>query len=119
MAAAAALGELIERTLQILINTVSFARVGAFALVHAGLSSAAVTLAAATGSLVGAIVVLVAGNLLILLLEGLVVSVQTTRLVLFEFFTRFFKPEGRAFRPLLAPPPALASAGAAGSTQEK
>jgi|GEM_PF-223378 len=119
VAAAAALGELIERTLQILINTVSFARVGAFALVHAGLSSAAVTLAAATGSLVGAIVVLVAGNLLILLLEGLVVSVQTTRLVLFEFFTRFFKPEGRAFRPLLAPPPALASAGAAGSTQEK
>jgi len=103
-AALAALGELVERTLQILINTLSFARVGAFALVHAGLSSAAVTLAAATGSLAGAIVVLILGNLLIILLEGLVVSVQTTRLVLFEFFTRFFKPEGRAFRPLIPPP---------------
>ena len=40
LAALPALGELVERTLQILINTLSFARVGAFALAHAGLSSA-------------------------------------------------------------------------------
>ena len=42
------------------------------------------------------------GNVLILLVEGLVVSIQTTRLVLFEFFTRFFRAEGREFRPLAA-----------------
>jgi V/A-type H+-transporting ATPase subunit I len=42
-------------------------------------------------------------------IEGLVVSIQTTRLVLFEFFTRFFKAEGREFRPLIPPPPQLAS----------
>jgi V/A-type H+-transporting ATPase subunit I len=108
-AALAALGELVERTLQILINTLSFARVGAFALAHAGLSSAVVSLAGAIDNPVGWFVVLALGNLLILVIEGLVVSIQTTRLVLFEFFTRFFKPEGREFRPLIPPPPTLAS----------
>jgi V/A-type H+-transporting ATPase subunit I len=100
----AGLGELVEKTLQVLINTLSFARVGAFALAHAGLASAVVALAEAAGHGIGFWLVLVAGNLLILAIEGLIVSIQTTRLVLFEFFTRFFKPEGRAFRPL-APPP--------------
>jgi V/A-type H+-transporting ATPase subunit I len=104
-----ALGELVERTLQILINTLSFARVGAFALAHAGLSSAVVSLADAIDNPVGWLVVLALGNLLILLIEGLVVSIQTTRLVLFEFFTRFFKPAGREFRPLIPPPPTLSS----------
>ena len=93
--------------MQILINTLSFARVGAFALAHAGLASAVVALAqASNNALVGAIV-LVLGNGLILIVEGLVVSIQTTRLVLFEFFTRFFRPEGREFRPLAAPPVTL------------
>ncbi|HET9025746.1 MAG TPA: hypothetical protein VFN64_14330 [Burkholderiaceae bacterium] len=103
----AGLGELAEHTVQILINTLSFARVGAFALAHAGLASAVVALAQASdNALVGAIV-LVLGNVLILVVEGLVVSIQTTRLVLFEFFTRFFRPEGREFRPLAAPPVTL------------
>ncbi len=103
-AAVTALGELLEHTIQILINTLSFARVGAFALAHAGLSSAVVALAGAASNRVAGLLILVLGNLLILLVEGLVVSIQTTRLVLFEFFTRFFRPEGREFRPLAAPP---------------
>jgi len=103
-AALAGLGELIEKTLQVLINTLSFARVGAFALAHAGLASAMVALAEAAGPGAGFWLVLVLGNVLIIAVEGLIVSIQTTRLVLFEFFTRFFNPEGRAFRPL-APPP--------------
>jgi len=103
-AALAGVGELIEKTLQVLINTLSFARVGAFALAHAGLASAMVALAEAAGQGVGFWLVLLLGNLLIIAVEGLIVSIQTTRLVLFEFFTRFFSPDGRAFRPL-APPP--------------
>ncbi len=103
-AAASAAGHLIERTLQLFVNTVSFARVGAFALAHAGLSVAVVGLSHAAGSPVGTIAVLVVGNAFTLLLEGLVVSIQTTRLVLFEFFVRFLKGEGRQFRPLLPPP---------------
>jgi len=48
--------------------------------------------------------VLVAGNALVILLEGMVASIQTARLVLFEFFTRFMQGQGRAFRTLPAPP---------------
>ena len=102
-----ALAELVERTLQILINTLSFARVGAFALAHAGLSSAIVALMNASTNAIVQILVLVLGNVIVIVLEGLVVSIQTTRLVLFEFFTRFLSAEGRAFRPLPAPPSTL------------
>jgi len=98
------LGEWVERTLQLAINTLSFARVGAFALAHAGLSSAVVALADAATLPAVHVLILVLGNALILLIEGLVVSIQATRLVLFEFFTRFFRAEGREFRALAAPP---------------
>jgi V/A-type H+-transporting ATPase subunit I len=33
--------------------------------------------------------------------ETLIVFVQTTRLVLFEFFLRFLRAEGRILRPML------------------
>lgn len=103
MGAAHALAELIETGLQLVVNTVSFARVGAFALAHAGLSAAVIGVGQSTGGAIGFWVALVFGNLLILALEGLVVSIQTTRLVLFEFFIRFLRGEGRPFKPL--PPP--------------
>jgi V/A-type H+-transporting ATPase subunit I len=106
-AAFTAIAELIERLLQIIINTLSFARIGAFALAHAGLSSAIVALMGATETPVAKAVVLVLGNVIVLVLEGLVVSIQTTRLVLFEFFTRFLVAQGRVFRPLPAPPSVL------------
>ncbi|MBF0283217.1 MAG: ATPase [Magnetococcales bacterium] len=99
-----ALGHLPETLLQLAVNTLSFSRVGAFALAHAGLAQAVVALAQLAGEGVGYGLTLVIGNLLILLLEGLVVGVQTTRLVLFEFFIRFLRGEGRSFRPLTAPP---------------
>ncbi|AGA91013.1 archaeal/vacuolar-type H+-ATPase subunit I [Thioflavicoccus mobilis 8321] len=100
-----ALGELVERALQLFVNTLSFARVGAFALAHTALSAAIVTMAAAAPRGVD-VAILVAGNLLVIVLEGLVVSIQTTRLVLFEFFNRFLHGTGRVFRPL-PPPPAM------------
>ncbi|HEY5790969.1 MAG TPA: hypothetical protein VIX81_10110 [Gammaproteobacteria bacterium] len=100
------LGELVEwfeQLLRLLVNTLSFARVGAFALAHAGLSLATVQLAAAIPWGPGQIVMLVLGNLVMLSLELLVVSIQTTRLLLFEFFIRFLRGQGRALRPLTAP----------------
>jgi V/A-type H+-transporting ATPase subunit I len=106
-AALAAIAELVERLLQLLINTLSFARVGAFALAHAGLSSAIVALMDSADSIVVKGLVLVVGNVVVLVLEVMVVSIQTTRLVLFEFFTRFLTAEGRVFRPLPAPPSTL------------
>jgi V/A-type H+-transporting ATPase subunit I len=106
---AASAGTLIESILQLLLNTVSFVRVGAFALAHGGLSLAFTIMAAATGSPVFALLILLLGNLIVIMLEGLVVSVQTTRLILFEFFIRFLRASGRRFRPLAAPVPALAT----------
>ena len=100
----AAAGHLLEGGLQILVNTLSFARVGAFALAHAALSDAIVTMARVPDSAVAGLLILVAGNALVICLEGLVVSIQTTRLVLFEFFNRFLRGGGRAFKPLPAPP---------------
>lgn len=48
-------------------------------------------------------VALILGNLFTLVLETLLVYALTTRLVLFEFFTRFLLEEGRLFRPLRPP----------------
>jgi V/A-type H+-transporting ATPase subunit I len=105
-ATAAAAAALLEEGLRLVVNTVSFARVGAFALAHAGLSVTLVALADAAPP-VGAVLVMVAGNLIVITLEALVVSVQTSRLVLFEFFARFVHGEGRPFRPLTPPPVVL------------
>ncbi len=99
----AAIGHLLESGMQILANTLSFARVGAFALAHSSLSVAVVTMAD-SAPLWAAILIMILGNVVIILLEGLVVSIQTTRLVLFEFFNRFLRGTGRVFRPLPVPP---------------
>ncbi len=100
---AAGLGELLQSTFELLLNTLSFARVGAFALAHAALESAIVIIAGDLSSTAAAALVLVVGNLLVILIEGMVVSVQTTRLVLYEFFVRFFEGGGRALKPVAAP----------------
>lgn len=99
-----AAGLLLENIFQLIINTISFVRVGAFALAHAGLSLAFATLAHSTEYMVATVLILLIGNLIVILLEGLVVTVQTTRLILFEFFIRFLRGTGRTFRPLTAPP---------------
>jgi V/A-type H+-transporting ATPase subunit I len=99
------LGSALELGFQLAVNTLSFARVGAFALAHAGLSSAIVTLADASANTAVAGLIMLAGNAVVIALEGLVVSIQTTRLVLFEFFIRFLRGEGKAFHSLSVPHP--------------
>jgi len=98
-----AVGRLVENLLQLIINTISFIRVGAFALAHAGLSLAVMVLANTANNTILAVIIIVIGNIIIIVLEGLVVSIQTTRLVLFEFFIRFLRGTGRVFQPLAAP----------------
>ena len=93
-----AAGDTLEHVLQLAVNTISFVRVGAFALAHAGLSTAVVGMAEAAGP--GYWPVLIVGNVAIIALEGLVVGIQTTRLILFEFFIRFLTARGRPFEPL-------------------
>jgi V/A-type H+-transporting ATPase subunit I len=102
-AAGNAAGEYIETVLQLLVNTISFVRVGAFALAHGGLSAAIVGMADGMQSMAAKAAVMTLGNALIIGLEGLVVSIQTTRLVLFEFFIRFLRSSARSFKPLPSP----------------
>jgi V/A-type H+-transporting ATPase subunit I len=98
-----ATGQLLLSIFELVMNTLSFLRVGAFALAHAALSHAIMTLADGVEHPLAWLVVVLAGNAFSVVLEGLVVFVQTTRLVLFEFFIRFLQAEGRLFRPLRQP----------------
>ena len=100
-----AAAEFVEVLLQLGVNTISFVRVGAFSLSHAGLCVAIIGVAGATSSAAASATIEVVGNLVVLGLEGLIVGIQTTRLVLFEFFVRFLHAEGRPFRPLAPPDP--------------
>ena len=102
-ALAGIIGDLLEYALQLSVNTISFVRVGAFALAHAGLGATVFSLAESSDSTIFVGVILLVGNIVIIALEGLVVGVQTTRLLLFEFFIRFMKGGGRPFRPMLPP----------------
>jgi V/A-type H+-transporting ATPase subunit I len=99
----AAVAESLETLFQLIINTLSFVRVGAFALAHSGLSTALIAIADGAVSIWATALILVAGNVFVIVLEGLVVGIQTTRLVLFEFFVRFLTATGRQFQPLPAP----------------
>ena len=101
-------GEAIQTLLQLLANTLSFVRVGAFALAHAGLAAAINALFGGINSRPMSILGFALGNAILILIEGLVVSIQTTRLVLFEFFVRFLRGAGRAFLPLPSFPTTMA-----------
>jgi V/A-type H+-transporting ATPase subunit I len=103
LATLAAIARLVETMMQLLLNTVSFVRVGAFALAHAGLSLAFNVMADSTTSVIAAMMILLLGNVIVIVLEGLVVSIQTTRLILFEFFIRFLQANGRVFKPMTGP----------------
>lgn len=87
-------------TLTLILNTISFARVGAFALAHGGLSLVVVTLIEAVETPVLWALLFIIGHTTIIILEGLIVFVQTSRLVLFVFFTQFLRADGRFYQPL-------------------
>lgn len=90
--------ELFDVVLSYATNTISFVRVGAFALSHAGMMGVVLSLAGvATGH--GNPIVIVLGNILVAGLEGLVVGIQVLRLEYYEMFSRFYKGTGREFRP--------------------
>jgi V/A-type H+-transporting ATPase subunit I len=98
------LGMLLQIVFELALNTLSFLRVGAFALAHAGLSAAILGLTAGISNEILHVLLLALGHVLIVALEGLVAFVQTTRLVLFEFFIRFLHAKGRIFHPMTGPP---------------
>ena len=91
---------LLESQLRLVMNSISFIRVGAFALAHAGSSFAINEIAYMIDNTFFSVVFMIIGHTFIIVLEGLIVFVQTSRLILFEFFLRFLKAEGRVFHPM-------------------
>jgi V/A-type H+-transporting ATPase subunit I len=95
--------ETLETLTAFLGSTVSFARVGAFALSHAALclaifSVADILRALPVGGLWAAIV-LVLGNLLVIVMEGMVAMIQGVRLEYYELFSKYFAGDGVAYHP--------------------
>ena len=93
--------ELFEKLIGFMSNTLSYIRVGAFAVAHAGLSGAIFVLAEMSGQgTIGYWVTILIGNLFIIGFEGLIVGIQTLRLEYYEFLGKFFKGGGMVYEPL-------------------
>lgn len=90
--------------LSFISNTASFVRLAAFAMTHAGLSLAVYMLADVFGAIplggILSVIMVIAGNVFIVALEGLIVFIQTLRLEYYEFFSKFFHGGGRMFSPI-------------------
>ncbi len=93
--------ELFETVISFAGNSLSFVRLGAFAVAHEGLSQVVLLMAGLSGGL-GWLVILL-GTIFIVAFEGLIVGIQTLRLEYYEFFGKFFRGDGRAFKPLRLP----------------
>ncbi len=96
--------EVVEILIGYLANTVSFIRVAAFSLAHVGLFIAVFSLVDMvkdkSGGMIYSILILVFGNIGIIALEGLVVTIQAIRLEYYEFFGKFFFGGGVAYKPI-------------------
>ncbi len=90
--------ELFEMLLSYFSNTLSFVRIGAFAVSHAAMMEVVLMLAGVESGNTNWVVV-VLGNLFVCLMEGLVVGIQVLRLEYYEMFSRFYKGSGRKFEP--------------------
>jgi V/A-type H+-transporting ATPase subunit I len=88
------------KTVESLAHTISYARLGIMLLVHAALL---MTVNNAFHSLGGAesgaaMAMIIGGNLGIMMIEGLIVYIQSLRLHLYEFFTKWYDGGAQPFR---------------------
>jgi V/A-type H+-transporting ATPase subunit I len=93
-----------EAVLSYLANTISFVRLAAYAMSHAALLFAAFMLAAVVkdipfGGGLWSLLVIILGNLVAIVLEGIIASVQALRLEYYEFFGKFYSGGGQPFEP--------------------
>lgn len=91
--------ELMEIIGGYLANTLSFMRVAGLGIAHVSLMYAFMEMAKPAGPF-GAIFILIAGNGLVIFLEGLSAGIQSLRLNYYEFFTKYFTGTGKAYSPV-------------------
>ncbi len=87
--------ELFETILSYASNTISFLRVGAFAISHAGMMMVVMLLSSDGKSIFGVIL----GNIVVMGIEGMLVCIQVLRLEFYEMFGRFYTSGGERFTP--------------------
>jgi V/A-type H+-transporting ATPase subunit I len=85
------------RIIEMLSNTISYSRLGIMLLVHSALL-VTVNDAFEHG---GGYAVLIGGNIGIMLIEGLIVYIQTIRLHLYEWFPKWYVGEGTEFKKIV------------------
>ena len=90
--------EMFEVLLSYFSNTLSFVRVGAFAVSHAAMMEVVLMLAGVESGNPNWLVV-VLGNLFVCGMEGLIVGIQVLRLEYYELFSRFYRGTGWPFKP--------------------
>src|SRR5919198_46165 len=88
---------ILVRIIEVLSNVISYTRIGIMLLVHVALL-VTVNQSYAHG---GGYAVLIGGNIGIMLIEGLIVYIQTIRLHLYEWFPKWYAGEGTEFRKLV------------------
>jgi V/A-type H+-transporting ATPase subunit I len=93
---------LFETSISLFSNTLSFVRVGAFAVAHGALGLVILILANRVGPTQNLAywTVVALGNLVLIAFEGLIVAIQTLRLEYYEFFGKFFSGSGVPYEPL-------------------
>ncbi len=89
--------EMFETLLSFFSNTLSFVRIGAFAVSHAAMMEVVMMLAGGTKNPNWGVVI--GGNLFVMGMEGLIVGIQVLRLEYYEMFSRFYKGDGKPFTP--------------------
>lgn len=98
--------ELFETVISYLSNSLSFVRVGAFAVAHGNLGAVFFILAQMVDPSkgIGYWLMFLLGLLFIVGFEGLIVGIQTMRLTYYEIFGKFFMGGGKKFEPLTLHP---------------
>ncbi len=88
--------EFIEMFLSYITNSISYIRLGAFAIAHVALATVAEVLSHSMGFLPAYLTF----NIIVILIEGFAAGIQSIRLLFYEFSTKFYMDEGRLFQPL-------------------
>ncbi|HJM46067.1 MAG TPA: V-type ATPase 116kDa subunit family protein [Candidatus Nitrosopelagicus sp.] len=91
---------LLGKSVECLAHTISYARIGIMLLVHAALLLTVNNSFASLGGAEspGALALLIGGNIGIMMIEGLIVYIQSLRLHLYEFFTKWYDGGAAPFK---------------------
>jgi V/A-type H+-transporting ATPase subunit I len=89
--------EFLLKLVEFLANTISYTRLGILLLVHVSLMY---LVTYASGGLIGLPIAII-WNIAVMMIEGLIVYIQSLRLHIYEWFTKFYEGTGTLFQKIL------------------